>query len=68
MSSIIKELSLTDLSELYKICYGDFETDAAGWDNSALIGTIRKNENFVGSRLEYAQLVALPIVTGKQIL
>jgi hypothetical protein len=57
MSSIIKELSLTDLSELYKICYGDFETDAAGWDNSALIGTIRKNENFVGSRLEYAQLV-----------
>lgn len=56
MSSIIREISLTDTSELYKICYGGFETEVAGWDNSQLIGSVRKNEDFVGSRLEYGQI------------
>jgi len=57
MSSVIKQFSLTDLSNLYRIAYGDFELDAAGWDHSELIGTIQKSSKFVGNRLEMAQLV-----------
>ncbi|TAL08337.1 MAG: hypothetical protein EPO02_13220 [Nitrospirae bacterium] len=57
MSSVIKQFSLTDLSNLYRIAYGDFELDAAGWDHSELIGLIQKSSKFVGNRLELAQLV-----------
>ena len=57
MSSVVKQFSLTDLSNLYRIAYGDFELDAAGWDHSELIGMIQKTSKFVGNRLEMAQLV-----------
>lgn len=57
MSSVIKQFSLTDLSNLYRVAYGDFELDAAGWDHSEIIGTIQKSSKFVGNRLEVAQLV-----------
>jgi hypothetical protein len=57
MSSVIGQISLTDLSNLYQIAYGGFETDAAGWDNRQLIGYIQKNQKFVGSKLQMAQLV-----------
>jgi hypothetical protein len=57
MSSVIKQFSLTDLSNLYRVAYGDFELDAAGWDHSELIGMIQKSSKFVGNRLEMAQLV-----------
>lgn len=57
MSSVVKQFSLTDLSNLYRIAYGDFELDAAGWDHSELIGMIQKSSKFVGNRLEMAQLV-----------
>lgn len=57
MSSVIKQFSLTDLSNLYRIAYADFELDAAGWDHSELIGMISKSSKFVGNRLEMAQLV-----------
>lgn len=57
MSSVVKQFSLTDLSNLYRIAYGDFELDAAGWDHSELIGMIQKSPKFVGNRLEVAQLV-----------
>ena len=57
MSSVVKQFSLTDLSNLYRIAYGDFELDAAGWDHSELIGLIQKSSKFVGNRLEMAQLV-----------
>ncbi len=57
MSSVVKQFSLTDLSNLYRIAYGDFELDAAGWDHSELIGLIQKDSKFVGNRLEMAQLV-----------
>lgn len=57
MSSVVKQFSLTDLSNLFRIAYGDFELDAAGWDHSELIGLIQKSSKFVGNRLEMAQLV-----------
>lgn len=57
MSTVVKQFSLTDLSNLYRIAYGDFELDAAGWDHSELIGMIQKSNKFVGNRLEMAQLV-----------
>ncbi len=57
MSSVIRQFSLTDLSNLYRIAYGDFELDAAGWDHSELIGMIQKDSKFVGNRLEMSQLV-----------
>jgi hypothetical protein len=57
MSTVIKQYSLTDLSNLYRIAYGDFELDAAGWDHSELIGLIQKSSKFVGNRMEMAQLV-----------
>lgn len=57
MSTVIKQYSLTDISNLYRIAYGDFELDAAGWDHSELIGMIQKSSKFVGNRLEMAQLV-----------
>ncbi len=57
MSSVIKQYSLTDISNLYRVAYGDFELDAAGWDHSELIGMIQKSSKFVGNRLEMAQLV-----------
>lgn len=57
MSSVVKQYSLTDISNLYRIAYGDFELDAAGWDHSELIGLIQKSSKFVGNRLEMAQLV-----------
>ncbi len=57
MSSVVKQYSLTDLSNLFRIAYGDFELDAAGWDHSELIGLIQKSSKFVGNRLEMAQLV-----------
>ena len=57
MSTVVKQFGLTDLSNLYRIAYGDFELDAAGWDHSELIGLIQKSSKFVGNRLEMAQLV-----------
>lgn len=57
MSSVIKQYSLQDVSNLYRVAYGDFELDAAGWDHSELIGMIQKSPKFVGNRLEMAQLV-----------
>jgi hypothetical protein len=57
MSSVIKQFSLTDLSNLYRVAYGDFELDAAGWDHSELIGMIQKSSKFVGNQLQMAQLV-----------
>ena len=56
MSSVIREFSLADLSNLFKITYGDFELDASSWNSTSLIGTVKKNNQFVGSRLEFAQL------------
>lgn len=56
MSSVVQQLSITDLSELYQVAYGGFEVDAAGWDNRQLIGTIRKNEKFNGNKLVIGQL------------
>lgn len=56
MSSIIRQYSLADLSNLFKITYGDFELDASSWNSTSLIGTVKKNNQFVGSRLEFAQL------------
>jgi len=57
MSTVVRQFSLTDLSNLYRIAYGDFELDAAGWDHAELIGMIEKSSKFVGNRLEMAQLV-----------
>lgn len=57
MTSVVKQFSLTDISNLYRIAYGDFETDAAGWDHSELLSKIEKSSKFVGNRLEMAQLV-----------
>lgn len=57
MSTVVRQFSLTDLSNLYRIAYGDFELDAAGWDHSELIGMIEKSPKFVGNRLDLAQLV-----------
>jgi hypothetical protein len=57
MSTVIQQLSLTDLSELYQVAYGGFEVDAAGWDNRQLLGSIRKNEKFNGNKLEIGQLL-----------
>lgn len=57
MSTVIQQYSLTDISNLYRVAYGDFELDAAGWDHSELIGLIQKSGKFVGNRLELAQLV-----------
>lgn len=57
MSSVIKQLSLSDLSDLYQTAYGGFEVDAAGWDNRQLIGTIRKNQKFNGNKLVIAQML-----------
>lgn len=57
MSSVVKQYSITDISNLYRIAYGDFELDAAGWDHSELIGSIQKSSKFVGNKLEMAQLV-----------
>ena len=59
MSTVVNQISLSDLSELYQIAYGGFETDAASWDNSKLLGAIRKNEKFNGSKLVMDQLVDL---------
>lgn len=56
MSSVIRQYSLADLSNLFKITYGDFELDASSWNSTSLIGTVKKNNQFVGSRLEFAQL------------
>ena len=56
MSSVVQQLSLMDLSQLYQTSYGGFEVDAAGWDNRQLIGTIRKNEKFNGNKLVMGQL------------
>lgn len=56
MSSVVQQLSLVDLSNLYQTSYGGFEVDAAGWDNRQLIGTIRKNQKFNGSKLVMGQL------------
>jgi hypothetical protein len=57
MSSVIKQFSISDISSLYRIAYGDLEMDAAGWDHSELIGLIEKSPKFVGNRLEMAQVV-----------
>lgn len=57
MSTVVKQFSIADLSNLYKIAYGDFELDAAGWDHSQLIGNIKKSSKFVGNRLDLDQLV-----------
>jgi|GEM_PF-1799701 len=57
MSTVVKQMSLTDLSELYQIAYGGFEVDAAGWDNRQLIGTIQKNQKFNGSELKMDQML-----------
>ena len=57
MSTVVRQFGLADLSNLYRIAYGDFELDAAGWDHSELIGLIQKSSKFVGNRLEMAQLV-----------
>lgn len=51
MSSVVQQLSLTDLSGLYQTAFGGFEIDAAGWDNRQLIGQIKKNEKFNGLKL-----------------
>jgi hypothetical protein len=56
MSSVVQQLSIADLSNLYQTSYGGFEVDAAGWDNRQLIGTIRKNTKFNGNKLVMAQL------------
>lgn len=32
MSTVVRQYSINDISNLYRIAYGDFETDAAGWD------------------------------------
>jgi hypothetical protein len=57
MSTVIKQLSINELSELYQVTYGGFETDSAGWDNAQLLGSIRKNEKFNGKQLEIGQLI-----------
>lgn len=57
MSTVVKQYSIPDISNLYRTAYGDFELDAAGWDHSELIGLIQKSSKFVGNRLELAQLV-----------
>lgn len=57
MSSVIRQYSIPDVSNLFRVAYGDFELDAAGWDHSELIGLIEKSAKFVGNRLELAQLV-----------
>lgn len=59
MSTVVQQLSITDLSELYQTAYGGFEVDAAGWDNRQLIGSIRKNEKFNGNQLKLGQLLDL---------
>lgn len=56
MSSVIRQYSLADLSNLFKITYGDFELDASSWNSTSLIGTVKKNNMFVGSTLQFAQL------------
>lgn len=59
MSSVIRQYSLGDLSNLFKITYGDFELDASGWDSTQMIGVVKKNKQFVGNQLQMAQLVDL---------
>jgi hypothetical protein len=56
MSSVVQQLSIADISQLYQTSYGGFEVDAAGWDNRQLIGTIRKNTRFNGNKLVMGQL------------
>lgn len=56
MSSVIQQISIADLSNLYQTSYGGFEVDAAGWDNRQLIGTVRKNKKFNGNKLVMGQL------------
>lgn len=56
MSSVIRQYSLQDLSQLFKITYGDFELEASGWNSTEIIGLVKKNPGFVGNRLEFAQL------------
>jgi len=57
MSTVIRQYSIPDVSNLFRTAYGDFELDAAGWDHSEMIGQIQKSSKFVGNRLELAQLV-----------
>lgn len=57
MSSVVAQISIADVSNLYQTAYGGFETDAAGWDNRQLIGYIKKNQKFVGNKLVMGQLV-----------
>src|SRR5689334_9005758 len=56
MSSVIQQISLQDLSNLFQTSFGGFEVDAAGWDNRQLIGSIRKNKKFNGIKLVMGQL------------
>ena len=56
MSSVIEQLSINDVSQLFMTSYGGFETDAAGWDNRQLISTIRKNPKFNGDKLVMGQV------------
>lgn len=53
--SVIKEISLEDLSELYKITYGGFEVDSM-WNSKELIGMVKKDQRFVGKELRFDQL------------
>lgn len=57
MSTVVRQYSINDISNLYRIAYGDFETDAAGWDQREVLGLVEKSPKFVGNRLEMAQLV-----------
>lgn len=55
--AVIKQYSQDDIGNLFKTAYGEFELNAAGWDHSQLLGTIEKSSDFVGTKLEMAQLV-----------
>ncbi len=57
MTTVVKQYSINEISNLYRICYGDFETDAAGWDQREILGLVEKSAKFVGNRMEMAQLV-----------
>lgn len=55
--STIGKLSIAQLSGLFQTAFGDFETETAGWEHAEFIGSIERDQDFVGNELKLAQLV-----------
>jgi hypothetical protein len=55
--SVLGKLSIAQLSGLFQTAFGDFETETAGWEHGKFIGSIERDQDFVGNELKLAQLV-----------